>query len=100
MTGASEILILILLILSVLFIPRLLGSGSERKSNPLNPFKKTSDLGVLTRAGIILTLLYPSGVALYLKPWEEQNLIRFIVLGLFPVLLSWSVVWIVSGRKN
>ena len=97
MTGAVEILVLILLIISILILPRLLGSGkgqSIRKSHAL------PRLTPAKRAGIILTLLYPVGAGLHFKPWDSGQLIPYISFGVFPVCLIWSVIWIIAGRKK
>ena len=96
MTGATEILVLILLILAILILPRMFKSTPQNK-RPLS--KQLPQLRPITRAGIIMTLVYPAGMALYLKPWES-HLIGFLSFGVLPVFLSWSLVWILSGKKN
>ncbi|MFH2058088.1 MAG: hypothetical protein ABIJ59_04215 [Pseudomonadota bacterium] len=97
MTGATEILVLVLLILAILILPRLFNPAPKNKKELLP--KRLSQLRPITRAGIIMTLVYPAGMALYLKPWES-HLIIFLSLGVLPVFLSWSLVWILSGKKK
>ncbi|MFH2092845.1 MAG: hypothetical protein ABIJ31_10825 [Pseudomonadota bacterium] len=96
MTGAAEILVLILLILVILILPRLFKPVPQNKN--IYP-RQLPCLRPVTRAGIILTLIYPVGMSLYFKPWEG-NLVAFLAFGVLPVFLSWSLVWILSGRKN
>jgi hypothetical protein len=47
---------------------------------------------VLSAADIIIS-------ALWTKPWQGQ-ISMFIVSGILPVALGWSLVWIFSARKK
>ena len=96
MTGISEILVLVLLIACILILPRLLkGVPAKPGGSPVPDMKK---LSARARLGIVLSLVYPVGAALYLRPWDG-HLISFLSVGVFPVLLIWGVVWIVSAKK-
>ncbi len=97
MTGVNEILVLILLIVAILILPRMFRSGSVKNEASA---KNLFHLKPLARAGIVLSLLYPVFFALYLKPWEGGQMISFFSIGILPVILAWSVVWIVTGRKS
>jgi Ca2+/H+ antiporter len=95
LTGISEILVLVLLITCILILPRLFKGDHEKKA-PSISLKK---LPLKLRVAIILTLLYPVGMALYLKPWD-QNPILYLSWGIMPVVFVWAIIWILAGRKK
>ncbi len=97
MTGVNEILVLILLIVAILILPRMFRSGSVKNETHV---KKRFRLTPLARAGIVLSLVYPVFFALSLKPWEDGQMISFFSIGILPVILAWSIVWIITGRKQ
>jgi hypothetical protein len=96
MTGISEILVLLLLIVCILILPRMFKGQPAKKASPL---KKISPLSVKMRIAIFMSLLYPLSLALYMKPWKE-NLVSFISYGCFPILLFWGIVWVLSGKRQ
>ncbi|MCG8552860.1 MAG: hypothetical protein MI799_20840 [Desulfobacterales bacterium] len=96
MTGISELLVLILLILCILIVPRMItpkpsGKGKKRSSARVFTMKIRIAI-VLSAADIIIS-------ALWTKPWQGQ-ILMFIMFGILPVALGWSLVWIFSARKN
>ncbi len=96
MTGISEILVLLLLLACILILPRLLkGVPANTVSSPVAEMKK---LGKMARLGIVLSVVYPVGAALYLRPWDG-HWVTFLSFGIFPVLLIWGIVWVLSARK-
>ena len=96
MTGISEILILVLLIVCILILPRFFKGEPDKKSSSANKLKKLSPK---MRLSIVVTLIYPIAMALYLKPWN-QSLILFISFGIIPVFLAWAIFWITAGNKK
>ena len=96
MTGISEILFLLLLIVCILILPRMFKGEPVKNASVL---KKNIRLSAKIRSGIIISIVYPLATALYLQPWK-QHLIPYISLGIAPVFLSWAVVWILAGRKK
>ena len=96
MTGISEILVLVLLITCILILPRLFKGDPGGKKSPSIKLKK---LPVKIRVAIILTLLYPVGMALYLKPWDK-NPILYLSWGILPVFFVWAMIWILAGKKK
>ncbi|EIM65229.1 hypothetical protein DespoDRAFT_03467 [Desulfobacter postgatei 2ac9] len=97
MTGISEILLLILLILCILIVPRMITpkpSGRRRE--------KSASAGVFTmkmRLAVVLSAADIIISALWTKPWQGQ-ISMFIVSGILPVVLGWSLVWIFSAREK
>jgi len=96
LTGISEILILVLLIVGILILPRFFKGEPDKKSSSTNKLKKLSPK---MRLSIVVTLIYPIAMALYLRPWN-QGLILFISFGIIPVFLAWAIFWITAGNKK
>lgn len=96
MTGISEILILVLLILCILIVPRMMKpkTQGQKKTRPAARVftMKMRFAIVLSAADIIVS-------ALWTKPWQGQMSL-FIVLGILPVALGWSLFWIFSAQKK
>ena len=96
MTGVSEILILILLITCILILPRMFKQVPKQKSSSK---KKFSRIPVNLRLYIVLSFIWPSIMALYLKPWNN-NITSFVSYGIVPVIMIWAVAWIIAGKKK
>jgi len=94
--GVSEVLVLVLLIACILILPRIFKPESDKNRSY---GKKIEKFSVKLRFLIVVTLAYPLGMALFLKPWEN-NFIVFFSCGVIPVLLIWAAVWILSGKKK
>ncbi|MCW8801372.1 MAG: hypothetical protein OQK71_10630 [Desulfobacter sp.] len=97
MTGISEILLLIFLILCILIVPRIISPKppGERKKTKPSPRVFTIKL----RSAIVLSAAIIIISALWTKPWQGQ-ISMFIVSGILPVALGWSLVWIFSAQKK
>lgn len=99
MAGINEILVLILIITGIIILPRVFRpqQTAGKKSIPL--VQNLKRMSVKIRIAICLSLIYPFAAALYLKPWES-GLNFFLLTGFLPVIIIWSVIWIISGIKN
>ncbi|WP_020588987.1 hypothetical protein [Desulfobacter curvatus] len=97
MTGISEILVLILLILCILIVPRMITpkpSGKKKKTRPsARGFTMKMRIAIVLSAAVLIIS------ALWAKPWQGQ-ILMFIASGVLPVALGWSLVWIFSARKK
>ena len=81
----------------ILIIPRMMSpepSGKRKKTRPAPRgfTMKMRTAIVLSAADIVIS-------ALWTKPWLGQ-ISMFIVSGILPVALGWSLVWIFSAKKN
>jgi hypothetical protein len=47
----------------------------------------------------VLSIIWPLGVALYFKPWQ-QDATAFALVGIGPVAIGWSLKWVVSGMLD
>ena len=95
-SGIQEILVLIIIILGILFLPRILNRGGEKPSGQAKP------VVVLTgrmRLGIAATALWPLLLAAFMQPWKKEP-IPFLYFGLGPVAIAWIVYWVFSGFKK
>ena len=95
MTGISEILVLILIIACILILPRMMQGEKTQSAGSA----KVKSLTGKTRMGIVFSIIYPIVAALIMKPWNG-NLILFVFLGIFPVILGWLIVWVLAGFRK
>ena len=93
MTGVSEILVLILLISGILILPRMFKPAPKQIKSKKKPLSKAK------RAGIVVSALIPIIAAVGLKPWSG-DLVLFVSIGILPVALGWSLVWILAVKKH
>jgi hypothetical protein len=96
-SGIQEILVLIIIILGILFLPRILNRGGEKHSAENKP------IVVLTgrmRLAIAVSVIWPALIAALMQPWK-QDLFSYLYLGLGPVAVIWTLYWVYTGfRKN
>ena len=92
-SGIQEILVLVIIILGILFLPRILNRGGEKQSIETKP------VVVLTgrmRLAVAASFLWPALIAAFIQPWK-QNLFPYLYLGLGPVAIVWIVYWVITG---
>ena len=96
MSGLTEILLIIAIILGILVLPKRLRrpQGVDRRR-----LDQLLELTGWHRVAIIASILWPALLALYLKPWNTGWLI-FLAIGVFPVGLAWGIYWVLSGFKK
>ena len=96
-SGIQELLLIVLIVLGIFLVPRMMKPlPAPRKAmlrHPVLRFTRT------LRLAIILSVLWPVACALYFKPWL-QNVIPFVTLGIGPVVVGWSLKWVLAGMKN
>ena len=96
-SGIQEILIIVLIISAIFLVPRMMNPRPAPQKVVLRraPLKLSWSL----RLAIILSILWPVVCAFYFKPWQ-QNLILFATMGIGPVVVGWSLKWVLAGMKN
>ena len=95
-SGIQEILVLLIIVLGILFLPRILNRGQERQAVAAKP------LVVLTgrmRLAIAASVLWPALIAAFMQPWK-QDLFPYLYLGLGPVAVVWVVYWVLTGFRK
>lgn len=103
LSGIQEVLVIVVILLAILFIPRMMSPQRRPEKKPFQPMKKIKGLGVRWRLGIFISLLWVMVAAAYFQPWQGQ-MVLFVVYGLGPIALGWCITWVMaglgSGRKN
>jgi len=95
-SGFQEILVVAVIVLAIVFIPRMrAGRRIERKTAPPLSTRLTGKF----RLAVAGSFVYPALAAAFLQPWKG-NPIRFVYIGLGPVVLAWLLYWVLVGFKN
>ena len=95
-SGIQEILVLVLIILGILFLPRILNRGQERQVVAARPVVV---LNGRMRLAIAASVLWPALIAAFMQPWN-QDLIPYLYLGFGPVAAVWLVYWVLTGFRK
>ena len=94
MSGISEILVLVLIVLAIFFIPRVMAKPEARR-----PAKPAVELTGKLRLAIAASVVWPAIIAAFLQPWRK-DLVLFLYLGFGPVLIGWGAFWIMTGFRR
>lgn len=93
-SGLQEILVIILVIVFILFLPRITGRGTTKTSN-----KTLQTLSGRLRLAVVASVLWLLLWATYFKPWRGE-ILAFTLVGLCPVILGWGTLWVIDGFKK
>jgi hypothetical protein len=94
--GIQEILVLIIVILAIFLAPRLLSRDGASETNEPSVPRMLSALTGRLRLALVVSLVWPLLVAGYYEPWET-GFATFIYVGIGPVILGWSIRWVIAG---
>ena len=99
-SGIQEILVLVIIILLILFVPRIL--SRHRPSTPLTPTARPAPIRFTgrLRLALVASILWPLLTAAFFQPWHLSQLHAYLLIGPGPVLLGWAAVWIYAGYKK
>ena len=96
-SGIQEILLILLIVLGIFLVPRMM---KPRPTPPKVVLRRpVLKFSWTLRLAIVMSVLWPLACAAYFKPWQ-QAVIPFTVIGIGPVLVGWSVHWVLAGMKN
>lgn len=95
-SGIQEILVLVIIILGILFLPRILNRGPE---NPTGASKPAFVFTGRMRLAISASALWPVLIAAFMQPWK-QDLFPFLYLGCGPVAVIWILYWVLTGFRK
>jgi len=98
--GSQEILVLIIIAVLLFVLPRLLSRNQSRRPTDRTFVHSLSGLSGRMRLAIIASLLWPLFVAAYLKPWTAATMDAVLYIGMGPVILGWSIRWVISGFRK
>lgn len=93
MSGIQEILVLAIILLAILFIPRMRAGG---RVAPLASQSLPLRMSGKLRLALVASIVYPAAVAAILQPWKA-DLVRFFYIGIGPVVLIWLLYWVING---
>lgn len=96
-SGIQEVLLIVLILLGIFLVPRMVKPRQLPQKVVLR--RPNLKLSGALRLAIVMSILWPLAWAAYLKPWQHAA-IPFTVIGIGPVVVGWSVNWIVAGMKN
>ena len=95
-SGIQEMLVLVIIILGILFLPRILNRGGEK---PAGQVKPTIVLTGRMRLAIAASVLWPALIAVYLQPWKQEPT-PFLYFGIGPVAVVWICYWVLTGFRK
>lgn len=99
MSGIQEITLIGVVILAILFLPRLI--SGDKPNRPKRPFFKLPKIRISgrIRLAIVVSFLWLLISSAVLKPWNHKFLV-FVYVGIAPVILGWSIKWVILGFKK
>ncbi len=92
-SGIQEILVLVAIIVGIIFLPRIINRGQQKKA--FAP-KTAVVLSGKMRLAIAASVLWPAVIAAYMQPWKN-DLFLFLYVGLGPVIIGWIIFWVYTG---
>ena len=95
-SGIQEILVLVIIILGILFLPRILNRSPETQAPKAKP---VFSLSGRMRVALAASILWPALIAAFMQPWN-QDFITYLYVGPSPVLLLWILYWVITGFKK
>ncbi len=98
LSGIQEILVIVVILLAILFIPRMISPRPRPAMKPFRPMRKIRDLGARWRLGIVVSIIWILGTAVYFWAWQGTYEL-FVLLGVGPVIVGWCITWVVAGFR-
>ncbi len=95
-SGIQEILVLVIIILGILFLPRILNRSPGTQVAKAKP---VFSLSGRMRLALAASILWPALIAAIMQPWN-QNVVTYLYIGPSPVLLLWILYWVITGFKR
>jgi hypothetical protein len=95
-SGIQEILVLVIIVLGILFLPRILNRGREIQTVATKPAVALSGR---MRLAIAASVLWPALIAAFMQPWK-QDPFPYLYLGVGPVAVVWIVYWVFTGFRK
>jgi hypothetical protein len=95
-SGIQEILVLVIIVLGILFLPRIF---NRSRTAPLGEAKPSVILSGRMRLGIAASFLWPAVIAAFMQPWEKDPFL-YLYLGVGPVALIWIIYWVYIGFRQ
>jgi hypothetical protein len=94
-SGFHEILLIVVIILALLFIPRMTAPKSRFQKKPKRPLKLLQ-LGAAWRLALLVTIVWILGTTAFFRPWQGKTGL-FLLIGIGPLIVGWGITWVVAG---
>ncbi|MDT8273258.1 MAG: hypothetical protein RRA35_08695 [Desulfomonilia bacterium] len=99
MSGIQEITLIAVLILAILYLPRLVSGKRAVSSKASSLLFSLRRLSGSVRLALVGSFLWIFIAAVLIKPWNEQ-LMMVLYLGIAPVIIAWSIWWVILGFRR
>ncbi len=96
-SGIQEILLIVLIVLGIFLVPRMLKPLPAPQKVVLH--RPAMKFSWTLRLAIVISILWPLACAVYFRPWQQAKILS-AVIGIGPVVVGWSVYWVVAGIKK
>jgi predicted Na+-dependent transporter len=96
MSGITEILLIVAIILGLFMLPRLMTRRPEQDHQIRGGGQPLTGR---MRFAILASLLWPVLVAFFLEPWHS-HWVSFFYMAVGPVALIWGIYWVFSGFRK
>ena len=95
-SGIQEILVLVIIILGILFLPRILNRGGGKRPAESKPAIALSGKMRMAIAG---SVIWPALLAAFMLPWKKDPFL-YLYVAIGPIAIIWIVYWVVIGFKK
>ena len=92
-SGIQEILVIVLIIVVILFVPRMLQRGRRNAEEPAGAAGQGLPLSRPIRLAVVLSAVWLGLSAAYFQPWKSDPAL-FLFIGISPVVVLWGIIWI------
>ena len=98
-SGFQEILLVGLIVIGIIFLPRLLGRKDQPLKDPPANLRSRIHLTGFMRLAIFTSIAWLIVTAIYFEPWIRMDQ-KFFLFGPVPVVLLWGLCWIIIGFRK
>ncbi len=95
-SGIQEILVIVIILLGILFLPKIFNRGEAKRPVRSRPAILISGKMRLAIAASVIWL----AVTAALIPPSEKDFFRYLYLGVGPVALMWLIYWVAIGFRK
>jgi len=96
MSGVTEILLIVAIIVAVFMLPRMM---SRRPESDTPHQGRGLPLSGRMRIAVLASLLWPAIMAILLEPWNGCWVV-FFYAAVGPIVLLWGIYWVFSGFRK
>ena len=90
-SGIQEILVILLIILAILFVPRMLPRKQPLLPAATGPRRLAAKLTGRIRLAIVVSVIWLLIAVAYFEPWHRP-INPFLYFGICPVAIAWGII--------